>query len=170
MADPAARAAAPTAGTPFRERLDVPVWWWVASLAVTSVLAYEVHLGTPRIPVWLPLLVTVPLTVWAMRSLGGMRVDVGPDAGGVPELRVGQAHLPISVVSRVGVVPPTATRSALGPALDPAAFVQHRSWVRPMVLVVLDDPDDPTPYWLVSTRHPDRLVQALVAAGAPAPA
>jgi hypothetical protein len=29
------------------------------------------------------------------------------------------------------------------------------------VLVVLDDPDDPTPYWLVSTRHPDRVLAAL---------
>jgi hypothetical protein len=30
-----------------------------------------------------------------------------------------------------------------------------------MALVVLDDPDDPTPYWLVSARHPDRLLAAL---------
>ena len=30
-----------------------------------------------------------------------------------------------------------------------------------MVLVVLDDPDDPTPYWLVSTRHPDKVLSAL---------
>jgi len=29
------------------------------------------------------------------------------------------------------------------------------------VLVVLDDADDPTPYWLVSTRHPERLLSAL---------
>jgi hypothetical protein len=26
---------------------------------------------------------------------------------------------------------------------------------------VLDDPDDPTPYWLISSRHPDRLLAAL---------
>jgi hypothetical protein len=30
-----------------------------------------------------------------------------------------------------------------------------------MMLVVLDDPDDPTPYWLVSSRHPDRVLSAL---------
>jgi hypothetical protein len=30
-----------------------------------------------------------------------------------------------------------------------------------MVLLVLDDPEDPTPYWLVSTRHPDRVLSAL---------
>ena len=37
----------------------------------------------------------------------------------------------------------------------------HRAWVGPMVLVVLDDPDDPTPYWLVSCRHPERVLAAL---------
>ena len=52
--------------------------------------------------------------------------------------------------------------SACGPKkLDPAAFVAHRAWIGPMVLAVLDDPDDPTPYWLVSTRHPDQVLAAL---------
>ena len=45
--------------------------------------------------------------------------------------------------------------------LDPGAFVAHRAWIGPMALIVLDDPDDPTPYWLVSTRHPDRVLSAL---------
>jgi hypothetical protein len=30
-----------------------------------------------------------------------------------------------------------------------------------MVLLVLEDPDDPTPYWLVSARHPDQVLAAL---------
>jgi hypothetical protein len=30
-----------------------------------------------------------------------------------------------------------------------------------MVLLVLDDPEDPTPYWLVSTKHPDKVLAAL---------
>jgi hypothetical protein len=30
-----------------------------------------------------------------------------------------------------------------------------------MVLVVLSDPDDPTPYWMVSCRHPERVLAAL---------
>jgi hypothetical protein len=31
-----------------------------------------------------------------------------------------------------------------------------------MALVVLDDPDDPTPYWMVSSRHPERVLAALL--------
>ena len=30
-----------------------------------------------------------------------------------------------------------------------------------MVLVVLDDPEDPTPYWLVSSRRPEKVLAAL---------
>jgi hypothetical protein len=30
-----------------------------------------------------------------------------------------------------------------------------------VVRVNLDDPNDPTPYWLVSTRQPNRLAEAL---------
>ena len=26
----------------------------------------------------------------------------------------------------------------------------------------LDDEDDPTPYWVVSTRHPEKLVEAVM--------
>jgi hypothetical protein len=77
------------------------------------------------------------------------------------ELWVGAAHLPVSVISRSAEVPRSAKSAALGRQLDPAAYVMHRAWVGPMMLVVLDDPDDPTPYWLVSSRHPDRVLSAL---------
>ncbi|HTM83321.1 MAG TPA: DUF3093 domain-containing protein, partial [Mycobacterium sp.] len=71
------------------------------------------------------------------------------------------AHLPTTVIARTAEVPQSAKSAALGRQLDPAAFVVHRGWVGPMLLVVLDDPDDPTPYWLVSCRHPDRMRSAL---------
>ena len=89
-----------------------------------------------------------------------MRV-VGAAPGGETELWVGAAHLPVGVISRSAEVPRSAKSAALGRQLDPAAFVVHRAWVGPMVLLVLDDPDDPTPYWLVSCRHPDRVLSAL---------
>jgi hypothetical protein len=92
--------------------------------------------------------------------LGRIEVKV-TGAGDDVELWAGGAHLPVSVMSRSAVVPRTAKSAALGRQLDPAAFVLHRNWVGPMVLVVLDDPDDPTPYWMVSSRHPDRILAAL---------
>jgi len=81
--------------------------------------------------------------------------------GGVVELWAGHAHLPADVITRSAEVPRSAKSAALGRQLDPAAYLLHRAWIGPMVLLVLDDPDDPTPYWLVSTRHPDRVLTAL---------
>jgi hypothetical protein len=100
--------------------------------------------------------VAVGVLLW----LGRIEVQV-VSTGSDVELWAGQAHLPASVISRSAAVPRSAKSSALGRQLDPAAFVLHRNWVGPMVLVVLDDPDDPTPYWMVSCRHPERVLAAL---------
>ncbi|MGH3554381.1 MAG: DUF3093 domain-containing protein, partial [Mycobacterium sp.] len=87
-----------------------------------------------------------------------IRVTAGDD--GV-ELWAGEAHLPVTVIARFAGIPRSAKSAALGRQLDPAAYVVHRAWVGPMVLAVLDDVDDPTPYWLVSCRHPERVLSAL---------
>jgi hypothetical protein len=128
----------------YSERLWVPWWWWPIGLGAAALLATV--LGA----------VAVGVLLWLSRN--EVRVV---SAGSDVELWAGQAHLPMSVVTRSAAIPTTAKSAALGRQLDPAAFVMHRAWVGPMVLLVLDDPDDPTPYWLVSTRHPDLLLSAL---------
>ena len=45
--------------------------------------------------------------------------------------------------------------------LDARAWLLIRGWVDPVVRVRLTDPKDPTPYWLVSSRHPEAVVAAL---------
>ncbi len=55
----------------------------------------------------------------------------------------------------------TQTRAELGTRLDARAFLCQRGWIHTAVRVDLVDPLDPTPYWIVSTRHPDDLVAAL---------
>lgn len=147
----------------YRERLRVPWWWWLPGLGLAGIIAFEVNLGIESIPMWIPFVVLGLVAAAALTWLG--RVDVrvvsGAGPGGETELWAGGAHLPVSAIARTAEVPRTAKSAALGRQLDPAAYVVHRAWVGPMILVVLDDPDDPTPYWLVSCRHPDRLLAAL---------
>ena len=69
--------------------------------------------------------------------------------------------MPFEAISRTAVVPATAKQAAMGRQLDPEAFVVHRGYIPTMVIVVLDDPLDPTPYWLISTRDPEGLAAAL---------
>ncbi len=145
----------------YHERLWVPWWWWPPGLGVAALLALEVNQGLRSLPDWVAYAVLLPVAVAVLMWLGRAEVRVLSDPAGAAELWAGPAHLPAAVVSRCVEVPKSAKSAALGRQLDPAAFVVHRAWVGPMVLLVLDDPDDPTPYWLISCRRPERLLSAL---------
>ena len=144
----------------YRERLWVPWWWWPLGFALAAIVALEVNQGVPSIPRWLPFAVLFVVAAGALLWLGRIEIRVTADDGEV-ELWAGEAHLPVTVIARSADIPRSAKSAALGRQLDPAAYVVHRGWVGPMVLVVLDDADDPTPYWLLSSRHPERVLSAL---------
>ena len=144
----------------YRERLRVPLWWWLPGLGLAALVALEVTRGARALPTWVPFAVLLPVAATILLWFGRVEVRV-VGGSGETELWVGAAHLPRSVISRSAEVPRSAKSAALGRQLDPAAYVVHRAWVGPMVLLVLDDRDDPTPYWLVSCRHPDRVLEAL---------
>ena len=81
------------------------------------------------------------------------------------ELWVGDAHLPLEFIGEVTALTAVEKRPALGRDLDPAAFVMHRGWVGPVVLLELTDENDPTPYWLFSARNAERLAAVLTEHG-----
>jgi hypothetical protein len=144
----------------YRERLWVPWWWWPLGFALAALIAFEVNMGVRTLPDWLPFATLFTVAAGALLWLGRVEIRVTGGDGGV-QLWAGQAHLPVTVIARSAEIARSAKSAALGRQLDPAAYVLHRGWVGPMILVVLDDPDDPTPYWLVSCRHPDRVLSAL---------
>ncbi|CDM76087.1 DUF3093 domain-containing protein [Mycobacterium marinum] len=145
----------------YRERLWVPWWWWPLGFALAGLIAFEVNLGIAALADWLPYAILFTVAAAALLWLGRVEIRVIAGADGEVELWAGEAHLPVTAIARSAEVPRTAKSAALGRQLDPAAYVLHRAWVGPMVLLVLDDPDDPTPYWLVSCRHPERVLSAL---------
>jgi len=155
---PASRVTSQTVR--YRERLWVPWWWWPIGAGVAALFATEVNMGIRTLPNWLPYVLLGAVAAGVLLWLSRTEVQV-VGAGTGAELWAGQAHLPQSVVRRSATIPRTAKSAALGRQLDPAAYVLHKPWVGPMMLVVLDDPDDPTPYWLVSSRDPERVLASL---------
>jgi hypothetical protein len=147
----------------YDERLTVPWYWWPPALAVVGMVAAQLGLGVAVIPPWLPAVVLVPVTAVALWWSGRLRVWVVADPGG-GELRVDDARLPLRHVADAIPVDAAGQRELLGPAADPLAFVVRRPWMRGAVQVVLDDPADPTPYWLISAPAPERLAAALTGA------
>ncbi|HEX7660240.1 MAG TPA: DUF3093 domain-containing protein [Pseudonocardiaceae bacterium] len=145
------------AGEPvYRERLYLQWWHWILPLIAAGIIAAEVHMGYPGVRAWLPYLITIPLTALMLWRFGHAKVEVRDG-----ELWAGEAHLPLRFIDEIRIVPQAMKRRALGPGFDPAAYALHRSWVGPMLWLRLNDPDDSTPYWLISTRRPERLAEAL---------
>ncbi|MDQ6649655.1 MAG: DUF3093 domain-containing protein [Actinomycetota bacterium] len=144
---------------PYAERLTVPWWWWPFGAAVTALLAAEVHSGAGGARAVVPYLVGAVLFLGGMATLSRGRIKVAEGY-----LVADAAQLPIEVVGSVRALTRDQVRSLLGPAADPAAYLVTRPWLPAAVLITLDDPDDDTPYWLIGTRHPDELVEALTRA------
>ena len=141
------------------ERLRASWWMWPAVLAVDAIVGFEVLIGFPALPAWVPFAVLLPLTAAALLRAGRIRVTVTGD-----EFQVDDARLPVSVISDVVALDTAGKREALGVGAHPLAFVIQRPWIGPAVQVLLDDPADPTPYWVISTRRPVELATALLEA------
>ena len=84
------------------------------------------------------------------------------DAAGIPlVIDVAAYWRPVLWAEAVTVLDAEARRDLLGQDAEPLAFVIQRPWISGGVRIDLDDPDDPTPYWYVSSRHPRELAAAL---------
>ncbi len=77
------------------------------------------------------------------------------------ELRVGKAHISRKYIGKVSAFSGTHAVAARGTDLDARAWIFLRGWINPVVRVEITDPEDPTPYWLFSTRKPEELVAAI---------
>jgi hypothetical protein len=145
----------------YQERLTAPARWWPPALALAAAAATPLGLSLPGAWAVLPYAVLVPGAAAGLWWLGRIRVAVV--AG---ELIVDDARLPGRFVAEVVALDAAGRRELLGASADPLAFVIQRPWVAGAVQVVLDDPADPTPYWLVSSARPERLAEALRSARA----
>jgi hypothetical protein len=152
-------AACTTEAPHYQERLRLSWWTWLPALLVDAIVAIEFTLGFASLPIWLPFAVIIPLTVAGLIWTSRINVTVTAD-----ELLVDDARLPVSVIADIVALDAGGKREALGVGANPLAFVIQRPWIGPAVQVLLDDPADPTPYWLISTRHPIELATALAAA------
>ena len=82
--------------------------------------------------------------------------------------RAGRARLPLKVVGAVTGYRADEASLERGRHLDARAWLLIRGWISPVVKVEVADETDPAPYWLVSTRQPDAVIDALVRAKAEA--
>jgi hypothetical protein len=143
----------------YDERLGVPLRWWALATMFVASLLIAFLVATP---LWVALTVTGVLVAGVVTlfvGYGSARVTVADGT-----LRAGRARIAVSALGEVQTLDAESARLLAGRHADARAYLLIRPYVRRAVRVEIADPADPTPYWLVATRRPDRLAAALAAA------
>ena len=84
------------------------------------------------------------------------------------ELVAGRARVPISLIGVVSCHFGDDATLERGQRLDARAWLMIRGWVAPVVKVEINDSHDPTPYWIISSRRPELVLEAIGSARAAA--
>ncbi len=141
----------------YRERVWPAVW-------VPVVIALA-------IPASMLVLAPVNLTAGVITGIVITAALVGVAIGTAPVidvshgmLRAGAARIPVTLLGTPISARAEEARHERGPGLDARAHLVLRGDVDGVVRVPINDPSDPVPYWLISTRRPERLVAAITAA------
>jgi hypothetical protein len=143
----------------YHERLYAPLSWWLllAGLVFSVWLIYQHAYG---------LRVSAPAAA-GLFFVGGVtllmygRPRIVVEAG---HLAAGSARLPLSAVGTVEALHSDAARAARGRELSPTAFWIVRGYITPVIRIEVVDDQDPTPYWLLSSRRPGQLKALIEAA------
>lgn len=142
--------------TTYRERLTAPLSWWLAAVAFAAVWGWVMLVATN----WpIAIVVTGALAavdLYAVWRYGSVLVAVDDDT-----LRVGRASIARQHVGAVQPLNHADYRQQLGVRADARAYLATRPYLSRGVIVPIEDPSDPAPYWLVSSRRPDALAAAL---------
>jgi len=145
---------------PYAEVLAPRLWSWIlpigfgACLGIAFGAAYTTAVG------WLVGGLTAAVLVTWVALVWRTRIEVDSQ-----EVRADRARLPARYIGRVRPLDRDEAFAARTHQADPRAYNVLRTWAtHTSVAFEVTDPQDPHPYWLVSTRRPEALADALVAA------
>jgi hypothetical protein len=139
----------------YQERLWPSVGQWTFAFIMTTSLgiaygrAYGMDLGL-IVGIAATILVTIGLIV----NTPLIQVDE-------LNFRVGRARLPLQYVGKIQKLDEEQSRRARSTDANSNAHFQLRGGIKNTVIVEVTDPQDPHPYWQVSSRNPDALINAL---------
>lgn len=143
----------------YRERLRVPLAWWLLAVPTVLILGATLYAGLPE--PW-PIVIMAGLAggcAALLITMGLATVEIRDGA-----LRAGDAVLPLTAVSEVIILDEKQTMRLRGPRADPAARLYSRPYLKESVYLAVN-PADPAgsaaPYWLIGTRHPAELAAAV---------
>jgi hypothetical protein len=146
----------------YRERLHVPLVWWLLGVPTVLIFGATLYAGLPE--PW-PIIIMVGLVAGCaamLIALGLATVEIGDGM-----LRAGKAALPLAAISEVVTLDEKQTTRLRGPRADPGANLYSRPYLKESVYVAVGrsatagSPGAAVPYWLIGTRHSAELAAAI---------
>ena len=138
----------------YRERLWPSVWVFVSTALVIPASLLVFLPINPTAGVWTAVVLYAGCVVALVATSPVIEVTGSQITAGRARLPVGLAGPPEAFVTQEATL-------ERGQRLDARAWLVIRGWVSPVVKIPVTDPVDPAPYWLVSTRRPALLVDAI---------
>jgi hypothetical protein len=138
----------------YRERLWATPWLFISTLLVIPAVILVFAPINLAVGIVLGIAFYVAFVVFLLATAPTIRVTK-------EELVAGRASIPLRFIGEPRAFRGDAAVLERGQRLDARAWLLIRGWVKPVVKIPVLDADDPTPYWLLSTRNPDRLVRVL---------
>lgn len=89
-------------------------------------------------------------------SISALHISVEKDS-----FSVGRATIEKKYLGKIEALTEDEFGYLRGPGINPGAFHAFRFWVKRGLKVEIKDSRDPTPYWLVSSKSPEKLCEAL---------
>ncbi|MHA7986608.1 DUF3093 domain-containing protein [Rathayibacter sp. CAU 1779] len=140
--------------TVYRERLWAAPWLFVATALVIPA----------SIIVFAPINMTAGIIVAIVLYAGcvvGLIIGSPTIELTANELHAGRAHIERGYLGMAEAFDGSEATLQRGRLLDARAWLLIRGWASGVVRVPILDKDDPTPYWLLSSRRPSELARAL---------
>jgi hypothetical protein len=138
----------------YRERLWPAPWIFIATALVIP--ASILVLAPVSVLVGVVTAVVLYGAIVVLALVTAPVIEVGDGT-----LRAGSASVPLKLVGDPAAHSGDDAFAERGRLLDARAWLMLRGWVGPVVKIPLNDPKDPVPYWLVSSRRPNELVAAI---------
>lgn len=140
----------------YRETLRLPASWWLAgAFFALSVGWIFLVVGGERAGTVTGVIAAIPIAA-ALWHFGSLTVEVTND-----DLVIGNAVLEGRFRGLATSLDAKEFRHTMGVGADARAFIKIRPYIKTGALIPVTDPSDPTPYWIISSRHPEHLVAAL---------
>ena len=141
----------------YREVIRTPLWLLaiIYFFFLSLVISIWAALGNNSA---LVSLVVLTLILVAVYIKAGLVIEVDDT-----EIRVGRAHLQRDFMGEITALDNRQLKRIRTRDADPAAFLAIRFWSPRAVQLFVNDTRDATPYWLISTSQPEKLLTALKA-------